>query len=109
MFSVASIAESENGEHNSFLSHLTGTLIIILPAIGGLVFMALSRFQYLSKWASMHVAMEQIESEIWKFRTSTGHYDMTEASDGKKQKKKDSRKESDSNTAQNLFSSRVSE
>jgi hypothetical protein len=112
MFSVGSIVERENGEENSFLSHLTGTLIIILPAIGGLVFTALSRFQYLSKWASMHVAMEQIESEIWKFRTSTGEYDMTkqaEASDGKKQKKKDPPKKMDNSTAQNLFSSRVSQ
>lgn len=89
-------------------------LTILLPAVGGLVVTALSRFRYLSKWGSMHVAMIEIESEIWRFRTSDGEYGtlgLQEQDGGKKQKKKahGPAKKQDSNTARRLFTSKVSE
>jgi hypothetical protein len=92
--------------------------LIGLPAIGGLVTTALSRFRYVSKWGSMHMAKMQIESEIFKFRTESEEYDPLGSSqkDNSDKKKGNDNKKTKRDTkipnnagTRKLFSSRVSE
>jgi len=96
------------------LSEVLQLLLILLPALGGLVITSLSRFRYLSKWCSMHAAMMETESEIWKFRASSGEYDtsgLQEQNEDKKKKKKESKKEKkqDGNSTRRVFTARISE
>jgi len=99
------------------LSEVLQFLLILLPALGGLVITSLSRFRYLSKWGSMHVAMMETESEIWKFRASHGEYDISGAQeqneDKKKKKKKGkeggSEKKKDGNSTRRIFTARISD
>lgn len=113
IISVTAVAlemRGSRGERTEVLRLLT----ILLPAVGGVVVTALSRFRYLSKWGSMHVAMMEIESEIWKFRASGGEYDtlaLHEEDSSKKRKKKAQgpAKKQGSNAARRLFTSRVSQ
>merc|ERR1711971_977551 len=46
----------------------------LLPTLGGLFVSVLSRFRYSIKWAAVHSAAEEIESEIYKFRVKAGDY-----------------------------------
>jgi hypothetical protein len=52
--------------------------MVVLPAIGGISAQILSRFQYGSMWGSLRITKQEIESEIFRFRTSTGEYQPLE-------------------------------
>ena len=48
--------------------------LVVLPALAGLAFTLLSRLRYMSKWGTVHLAAQQVESEIYKFRIQAGEY-----------------------------------
>lgn len=94
-------------------------LSIILPAVTGIVVTLRSRFRFVAKWGSMHMAMVQIESEIWKFRTGCGQYDpmglSSSQKDGDKKTKSDGKNDKKDKGQRNMkgtrhvFSERISE
>jgi hypothetical protein len=53
---------------------VASVVMVVLPAIGGITAQILNRFQYGSMWGSMRVTKQKIESEMLRFRTSTGDY-----------------------------------
>ncbi|CAE7273421.1 unnamed protein product, partial [Symbiodinium pilosum] len=62
-----------------FLQSFSHVALVVLPALGGLAFTLLSRLRYMSKWGAAHLAAEQVESEIYKFRIQASDYNPQDA------------------------------
>jgi len=55
--------------------HEAKMMIMVIPALAGLLVTLLSRLRYVSKWGGVYLAAEQTKSEIYKYRAHAAEYD----------------------------------
>lgn len=105
---------------NSSWFPITRWSLIIIPAVAGLLAALLSKLRYTSKWAALHMASRQVDSEIYKFRVKATDYEtVTGVVQQKDRKTKNKKTDQDTRStgggvgegarrARKLFVSRVS-